>query len=348
LPVEIYDNAGAIAAEWDELADRLGAAPWLRPGWIDAWWQAFGKGRLRILALRRDGRLTGVLPLMEEGGTVRSTSNWHTPEFDLLAEETETGELADALVAWPAHRLWLGFVGAGGPGVLACRRAALAAGFRILERALENSPYVEIDGDWDAYRAGLGRKLASELRRRRRRLDEAGRLAVEVLDGSDRLDQLLEEGFAVEAAGWKGARASAMVSRPETAEFYRRVAAWAADRGWLRLAFLRLDGQAFAFDFAVEEGDVHYLLKTGFDPAFGRFAPGMILRYEMLARAFSNGLRSYEFLGADEPWKLEWTQTTRPRGLLQAFAPSLRGQLEWAAFAWGRPAAKRVLALVRR
>ena len=169
-----------------------------------------------------------------------------------------------------------------------------------------------------------------------------------MLDGSDRLDQLLEEGFAVEAAGWKGARASAMVSRPETAEFYRRVAAWAADRGWLRLAFLRLDGQAFAFDFAVEEGDVHYLLKTGFDPAFGRFAPGMILRYEMLARAFSNGLRSYEFLGADEPWKLEWTQTTRPRGLFQAFAPSLRGQLEWAAFAWGRPAAKRVLALVRR
>jgi hypothetical protein len=74
----------------------------------------------------------------------------------------------------------------------------------------------------------------------------------------------------------------------------------------------------------------------------------MILRYEMVARAFSIGLRSYEFLGADEPWKLEWTQTTRERALFQAFAPSVRGRLWWAAFAWGRPIAKRLLAVTGR
>jgi hypothetical protein len=74
----------------------------------------------------------------------------------------------------------------------------------------------------------------------------------------------------------------------------------------------------------------------------------MILRAEMLARAFSTGIRSYEFLGADEPWKLQWTQTTRRRTLFQAFAPTARGRVEWAAFAWGRPTAKRLLAVVGR
>ena len=34
--------------------------------------------------------------------------------------------------------------------------------------------------------------------------------------------------------------------------FYRRVAAWAAERDWLRLAFLRLDGRPLAFDLALE------------------------------------------------------------------------------------------------
>jgi CelD/BcsL family acetyltransferase involved in cellulose biosynthesis len=348
MRVETRDSVQGLAGDWDKLADKIGAEPWLRPGWVEAWWEAFGAGRLRIVALMRDGRLAGVLPLMEDGAVVRSTSNWHTPGFGLLAEPHELGELADALVSRRPHRVWLGFVDPGEPGIVACRAAAQAAGYRVLERTLERSPYVPIEGDWEAYRDGLAKKLGSELRRRRRRLEEAGRFSFEVVDGSEGLPALLDEGFAVEAAGWKGARDLAIRSRPETLSFYRAVARWAAERGWLRLAFLRLDGRPFAFDFCIEDNGIHYLLKTGYDPDYARFAPGMILRYEMLARAFSIGLRSYEFLGADEPWKLEWTRTTRERTLFHAFAPSVQGRVGWAAFAWGRPIAKRLLALTGR
>jgi CelD/BcsL family acetyltransferase involved in cellulose biosynthesis len=346
--VETRDTIGDLTAEWDELADRVGAEPWLRPGWVAAWWEAFGAGRLSIIILMKGDRLAGVLPVMEEHGVVRSTSNWHTPEFGLLADPDEVGDLARALVGDRPRRVWLAFVDAGGPGIAACRDAAHEVGYRTLERPLERSPYVPIEGEWEAYRESLGKKLMSELRRRRRRLEEEGRFTFELVGGRDGLPALLDEGFAVEAAGWKSERNSAIRSRPETLGFYRTVARWAAERGWLRLAFLRLDGRPIAFDFGIEDGGVHYLLKTGFDPAFGKFAPGMILRYEMLARAFSTGLSSYEFLGADEPWKLEWTQTTRERTLFQAFAPSLRGLVDWAAFAWGRPAAKRLLAMAGR
>ena len=38
-----------LAEEWDGLADRVGAAPWTRPGWVAAWWRAFGSGRLQIV-----------------------------------------------------------------------------------------------------------------------------------------------------------------------------------------------------------------------------------------------------------------------------------------------------------
>jgi CelD/BcsL family acetyltransferase involved in cellulose biosynthesis len=348
MRVETRNSVGALTAEWEELANSVTAEPWVRPGWVEPWWEAFGAGGLRILALRRDGRLAGVLPLMEDDGVVRSTSNWHTPEFGLLAAQEELADLAQALVELRPRRIWFAFVDPGDAGIAACRAAAEAAGYRTLERTLEESPYVSTEGGWDAYRDGLGRKLASELRRRRRRLDEEGRFSFEVADGREQLPGLLDEGFAVEAAGWKGEQSKAISSRSETLAFYRNVAEWAAERDWLRLAFLRLDGRPFAFDFCIEADGIHYLLKTGFDPAYGRFAPGMILRYEMLARAFSIGLRSYEFLGADEPWKLQWTRTTRRRTLFQAFAPTPRGRIEWAAFAWGRPAAKRLLAVVGR
>jgi CelD/BcsL family acetyltransferase involved in cellulose biosynthesis len=348
MRVETRDNVGDLTAEWDALADRVTAEPWVRPGWIEAWWEAFGAGRLRVVTLTKGDRLAGVVPLMEDNGVVRSTSNWHTPEFGLLAEPEEHPDLARAIVERRPRRLWLAFVDPAEPGINACRATLQAVGYRTLERTLEDSPYVSVDGDWEAYREGLPKKLGTELRRRRRRLEEAGHFSFEVVDGRERLSSCLDEGFAVEAAGWKGEQGKAISSRPETLGFYRAVASWAAARDWLRLAFLRLDGQPFAFDFCVEAHGIHYLLKTGFDPAYGKFAPGMILRYEMLARAFSIGLRGYEFLGADEPWKLQWTQTTRRRTLFQAFAPTPRGRAEWAAFAWGRPIAKRVLAAVGR
>jgi CelD/BcsL family acetyltransferase involved in cellulose biosynthesis len=122
------------------------------------------------------------------------------------------------------------------------------------------------------------------------------------------------------------------------------VAEWASQRGYLRLAFLRLDEHPLAFDYCVESDGVHYLLKTGYDPSYRAFAPGMLMRHEMLARAFSIGLSRYEFLGGDEPWKLVWAEGARDMCLAQAFAPSASGAVDRAAFSLGRPAIKRVLA----
>src|SRR5262249_18742505 len=180
-------------------------------------------------------------------------------------------------------------------------------------------PYIDTGVGWDEYNRARSTKLLRDLRRRRRLLESEGSFEFRVYDGRDGLEALLEEGFRVEAAGWKADADSAIASQIETRRFYERIAAWSADRGWLRLGFMRLDERAFAFDFAIEHDGVHYLLKTGYDPAYGRFAPGKLIRREMIARAFDEGLRRYEFLGADEAWKLEWTGSVRPLELMQAF-----------------------------
>src|SRR5262249_41813831 len=51
--VERHGDIGPLAREWEELADRVQAVPWVRPGWVAAWWRAFGKGALEVLAVRR-------------------------------------------------------------------------------------------------------------------------------------------------------------------------------------------------------------------------------------------------------------------------------------------------------
>jgi len=330
------------------LADRANLPPWYRPEWFAAWSTAFTGPAPAIRIVRRAGILIGVLPVAARRRGYVSLSNWHTPKFGIVTTDHDAIEVATALLEDSPQALELRFVEAENVALLAYRAALLGGRYRILTRHLEHSPYIDLSVGWEPYLSSLAPKVLGEIRRRRRRLAEQGEVSLDVTDGSADLDELLMEGFRVEAAGWKGERGSAILSRAATSTFYSKVAEWAAKRGWLRLAFLRLDARPFAFDFSIEYGGVHYLLKTGYDPAFSRFAPGMLLRLEMIQRAFTIGLSRYDFLGADESWKLQWASSVRERLAFQAFAPSAQGILEWATQMYGRPVAKRAVAFARR
>lgn len=347
LEIEVQDDLASLAAEWDRLADRVGADLFARPGWIERWWSAFGVGRLEFLTARRDGNLVALLPIERRGRLLRSPTNGHTPRFHLLAADMDARRsLAEAVFQRSGDRVSLSFLDPA--GVDTFRAAALAHRNRLLVETIEDSPYLVIDGSWDEYEKRLDGKVVRDIRRRRRRLEEEGRVEFDLADGSERLAELLEEGFAIEGSGWKDDRGTAIASSPDTRRFYTDVAQWAAARDSLRLGFLRLDGRAIAFHYGVEERGVYYLLKGGFDRNYDRFAPGRLLLRFMLEHSFSAGLRRYEFLGHDESWKLEWTDSCRRQQRLQAFAPATRSLVDWLALAYVRPAAAGGRARIRR
>ena len=345
MPVERHSEIDLLADEWDDLANRTGATPFVRPGWIAAWWEAFGRGRLEVLAVRRAGRLAGVLPVALRFGTAQSPTNWHSPVFGPLAEDDHArDEVAQALFSQPLRRVSISWLAREDPAWHACRRAAARTGRRMRAVSIGRSPYVSVDGEFAEYEARLTSKRRSNLRRLRRRLEGEGELSVQVADGRAGLEDLLTEGLLVEASSWKGSTGTAITSRPETERFYRRVARWAAASGTLRLAFLRLDGRALAFDLALEDAGVHYLVKTGYEPSYRNYAPGVLLRHEMLARAFADGLRRYEFLGVEAEWKREWTDASHELVRVEAFATSLPGVVDAAVVRIGRPLAARAKA----
>jgi hypothetical protein len=64
------------------------------------------------------------------------------------------------------------------------------------------------------------------------------------------------------------------------------------------------------------------------------------LTVETLERTFAKaGVRSYEFLGAADPYKLDLTDLTREFVRVQAFAPRPLGQAQRLAWRHGRPLA---------
>jgi CelD/BcsL family acetyltransferase involved in cellulose biosynthesis len=346
----LQSSPETLSAPWDALADRLSVAPFMRAGWILAWSRAFARGRLSALTATRDGELVGLLPFIEHRGVLSAPANWHTPVFGFLAADREvSAALATRFVSMARVRADLSFLDRGDANLVECQLAAERAGRSALVRAVIHSPYVAVaDMDWRSYRESLDRKARKDVERRRRRLDEQGSVSVDFVDGQTGLQRLLDEGFELEGSGWKRERGSAITSDARTHRFYTEIARWASTRGWLVLAFLRLDDKAIAFDLCLESGGASYVLKGGFDPAFRRFAPGMVLTYEALRRAFEQGLASYELLGTDDRYKLVWTRTVRERVRFQAFSSSPSGRANHVAWTHGRSAVRRALAAAQR
>ncbi len=343
IDVEIADSVAPLAAEWDALAERLRAGPFVSPDWVAAHWSCFGSGQLAIVAVRRDRYLGAVLPVARRGNTARSVTNGQTPQFGVLAEDDElTAHALSALTADGVSRLKLSYVDREDPLADAIRRHATAHGQLLVERVMLRSPYIELDGTLTDYRARRKSSFKADLRRRNRRLGEQGEVRLDVRDGSRELGRLLAEGWKPEASAWKARLGTAVAARTETRRFYADVARRAAARGRLRLFFLRLDEAPIAFIFALQQGGVLYLIKGGFDPARGRMSPGQLLLERVIEQTFTTGLDRIELLGGDEAYKLAWTDTAHERVSLQSFGRSPVRSMQWAAYAHGRPLALRI------
>jgi CelD/BcsL family acetyltransferase involved in cellulose biosynthesis len=340
--VELIGSADAIRADWDALADRTGAALFLRPGWIEPWLEAFCRGEPAYLVARREGRLAGVLPLESRLGTLISAANWHTPLYGPVVEdERAAGAIARGLIEHAGRRADLWCLDPRAPGLAQLSAAAADAGYRTIVRTIARSPYVALEGSFDEFMAGRDRKFRKDIGRRWRRLEEAGG-SVRFEAGSAELDELLSDGFRLEASGWKGEQGSAINSIPEIERFYRRVAHWAAERGWLRLAFLCVEDRRVAFDLAFEDGGALYVPKGGFDVGYRSLGPGQLLTYAGIRRAFEAGLRSYELLGQQDEYKRQWTDATRELLRCQAFPRSPGGSTTYLAWRYGRPLVQRI------
>lgn len=341
---EVGELQDRLGGEWERLADRVGATPFLHPGFVLAWQHAFADGPLLLATVRRRDELAAVLPLTRRGAVLSSPANWHTPQAGVLAEDPGAAKmLARVLAKVRPRRLSLAFVDPHDQSTNAFGRELQDAGFSTLERTLTRSPYLEVVGDWAAFESGMRSKARADLRRRRRRLEERGTVSFEVQDGSSRFGELIDEVVQVEATGWKGDQATSIGSREDTLGFYRQIATWAAERGWLRMHFLRLDGQVLATSFALRVNGVHFGLKMGYDVEYRGLSPGMLMLHEIVRSAFEEGLRRVEMLGEDESYKRVWCPETRETIALQAFAPSLAGRIDRLAFTRGRPLAKRLV-----
>jgi CelD/BcsL family acetyltransferase involved in cellulose biosynthesis len=278
-----------LLREWEDLAaSAVEPNPAYEPWMLVPALEAFAaETELHIIAVRHGGTLAGLFPLKRErryrGLPLRVLASWTHPHFMLgvpLVSAHRAGEVLKALFSWArdaASVIELAYVAIEGPfhqelvDVLNEEQRgslALDAYTRpILRRASDAETYLKtcVPGD-----------VRRELRRREKRLAEAGKLEHRVLRRREELPRWIEEFLALEASGWKGRRGSALACREENRRFAEQLFTGAFERGALLMAGLDLDGRPIARYSGLIAGEGAITFKTAFDESLRKFGPGTL------------------------------------------------------------------------
>ena len=295
------DNRG-----WAELALSHGAFPTQDVPWAVAALAAFG-GVPEIVVCGDPSAPRAVAPLTLRDGWLELAGSSPTGEpADLLGASPDAlGELAERIVAI-GRPILLPRAPAGSPAIDALRTAIGPRGLVRVDRG-SGHPTVELGEAWREPGGGLSKSRRSGLRRSLRRAEQLGELSVDLLSPAPpEVGPLIEEAFAVEARSWKGTAGTALSQSPRLAGFFRRYAAEAAERGILRLEFLRIDGAAVAMQLGVESQRRIWLLKIGYDESYAPASPGQLLLADSIADAARRELDGYELLGTAAKWTEPW------------------------------------------
>lgn len=136
-------------------------------------------------------------------------------------------------------------------------------------------------------RSAMSAHFRQELRRKRRRLAEQGRLELRVLNRADSIDTWIDDFLKLEAHGWKGREATALRSSPAERTYFEQIARAACLRQQLQLLGLYLDGRPVAMKCNLLAAPGSFSFKIAFDESLAKYSPGVLLEYDHLAQFFA-------------------------------------------------------------
>jgi CelD/BcsL family acetyltransferase involved in cellulose biosynthesis len=310
------ENLAALAPEWDALWESdTSATPFESPAWLLPWTRhLWGGGKIRVLALRQSGRLVGLAPFFlwgygERPETIRVSllGAGVTDHCGVLAAPGFESACAEAIfdALWETRAEWH-----------VCDFQELAPGSPLLSARIPDGfawrdlpcgvcPVAPLAKTMDEQLAALDSKFRTDLRRAESRLSRAAHIEF-VRAGGASLDCLLEALFRLHAARWEQRDDAGVLATARLKAFHREAARKLLEAGRLRLYALTADGAPIAVQYNLAARGRAYAYLSGFDPAWAKFSPGMVLLKYSIACAIGEGAAEFDFLRKRETFKYQW------------------------------------------
>jgi CelD/BcsL family acetyltransferase involved in cellulose biosynthesis len=304
--VSLETFEGLFSCWQDPLSALKWTCPFVLPLWLRVWWDHFGHGfSPLLLSINREGRCLGLAPLMVQSGTARFMGSpdvcdfqeFVFPEgqeedfFRLILNHLHSKGIRE-LVLEPLREDSLFFQVLSRMAETEGRKMIIQPHGALLEMSLPDS--------WEDFLLGLSGKDRHEIRRKLRRLEEAGQVRYRIIEQADSLDQAM----AVFLDLFRSSRPDKKAFMTERmASFFRSLAAEMARAGLLRLYFLDLHDQPVASVLCFDYGSTLYLYNNGFDERYRALSLGLVSKIFTIQDSIQKGRRLYNFLKGEEAYK---------------------------------------------
>jgi CelD/BcsL family acetyltransferase involved in cellulose biosynthesis len=301
------ESIDSITDLWRDSANRLNwDCLFVLPGWLKAWWQTFGSDRTPYLcSIRRRGEVIGMAPLMVEGQTARLMGDADVCDFqDVVVvpgrEKAFCDTLLDHLKKQGIRQLDLQAVRADSTLYRYLVPAATDRQYAVDCQLVDATMVLDLPASWDMYLRQLTGKQRHEVRRKFRRLEEAGRVALRTVDDATAVSSAMDTFLTLFK---KNRTDKARFMTDQMASYFHALAIELASARIMKLFFLLLDDAVVAAVMCFDHDETFHLYNNGYDESYHVLSVGLLSKLFTLKESIQLGKKRYDFLKGTEVYK---------------------------------------------
>lgn len=276
------------------------------PGWLTAWWQAFGAGfEPLVLAAREGGRIVGLAPLKARNGVASFIGDNSVCDYlDFIAVPGKEGSFSVALLDYlPGQNIK--------SLVMETLRPESIAGHNVVEEwkrrgkspdcsIIDVSAEMVLPPTWEAYLDSLESKQRREVERKMRQLESMAEVRLNVLRDDEVGQEELSSFFQMMV---DSRRDKAVFLTGEMRSFFEKIAAAMSAYGMLRLAFLEVGVARVAGILYFEDDARIYLYNSGYVPQYAGVDAGLVSKLYCIRHAIEEHKKVFDFMKGPEVYK---------------------------------------------
>jgi CelD/BcsL family acetyltransferase involved in cellulose biosynthesis len=276
------------------------------PGWLKAWWQTFGSGRTPYLcSIRYRGEVIGLAPLMVQGNTARLMGDSDVCDYlDVVVvpgrEKAFFNELFNHLRQEGIRQINLEALRADSTlyGYLAS--SARDKDYSVTCESMDATMVLDLPTSWEAYLQHLSAKQRHEVRRKFRRLEEAGRVRMRSVENVAEVGSEMDTFLALFK---KNRTDKARFMTEQMASFFRALTIELASARILKLFSLTLDDKIVAAVMCFDHDETFHLYNNGYDLMYHSLSVGLLSKLLTVKESIQLGRKKYDFLKGTEVYK---------------------------------------------
>jgi CelD/BcsL family acetyltransferase involved in cellulose biosynthesis len=291
-------NKGNIRLDWEPL--------FVSPVWLEVWWSVFGNDRqLYLTSVREGNTVTGIAPLMIKDGTASIIGSADVCDYlDFLVAPDRAqdffGTLLDDLKQNGVKQLNLEPLRPDSNVLTGLTDIALRRGCGVSLTPCDVTLEMELPDSWDDYLMTLNSKQRHEIRRKLRRLEEAGEYEYRLV--SDSASVMGEfDTFLKMFTESRDDKADFLTDEREL--FFRSMTESMSSAGILKLGILEIETIPAAMIMYFDYNDNIYLYNSGFEKDYVSLSVGLLSKVLCIKDSIESGKKVFDFLKGNEVYK---------------------------------------------